>query len=198
MKNDYLWDKKGNDAEVERLENALQAFRYQPTAPPIFPQKVLQIEEKPKFNFFSNIFRFAFTGAASLAILIISLGLWISFSTNKTVEVGEINSPLVEPINVEAQTKVDKQIQPPKDQIDITKQAEPQMIKAKLNREPKPIKTVFRPKTQRAKTDKLEQLTVEEKEAYNQLILALSITGSRLKEVNDKANGIIKTATAVK
>lgn len=198
MKNDYLWDKKGNDAEIERLENALQAFRYQPTAPPIISQKVLEIEEKPKFNFFSNIFRFAFAGAASLAILIISLGLWISFSTNKTVEVGEINSPLVEPTNVETQTNVNTKIQLLKDEIDIKKQVEPQMIKAKLDRVPKLTKTVFQTKVVKVKTNKSDKLTEEEKDAYNQLILALSITGSRLKEVNDKANGIIKTATAVK
>lgn len=196
MKNDYLWDKKGNDDEIERLENALQAFRYQPSAPPIVPQKVLQIEDKPKFSFFSNIFGFAFAGAASLAILTISLGLWISFSTNKTVEVGEVNSSLVESVNVDNQVKVVSHL--PNVEVDTNKQVEPQLIKTKLNKPLKPTRAVFRQKTQRVKTDKLNQLTEEEKEAYNQLILALSITGSRLKEVNDKANGIIKTATAVK
>ena len=29
MENDYLWDKTGEDAEIEQLEKTLQVFRYQ-------------------------------------------------------------------------------------------------------------------------------------------------------------------------
>ena len=29
MKNNYLWDKTGEDAEIEQLEKTLQVFRYQ-------------------------------------------------------------------------------------------------------------------------------------------------------------------------
>ena len=39
MKEDYLWDKTGSDPEIEKLENALKAFRYQETAPPELPAK---------------------------------------------------------------------------------------------------------------------------------------------------------------
>ncbi len=34
MKEDYLWDKTGENHEIERLENALKMFRYKETAPP--------------------------------------------------------------------------------------------------------------------------------------------------------------------
>lgn len=196
MKNDYLWNKKGNDAEIERLENALQGFRYQPTAPPVIPQEILQIEEKPKFSFFPKIFRFAFAGMACLAVLTISLGIWLSFSTNKIEEVGEITSPLVEPINVNNPVKIVSHS--PNVEVGSTKQAETRLIKVRANKAPKPTKTVFQTKVNKVKTNKSDKLTEEEKDAYNQLILALSITGSQLKEVKDKANGIIQTATAVK
>ena len=41
MNEDYLWDKTGEDPEIEKLENALQVFRYKETAPPALPAKAL-------------------------------------------------------------------------------------------------------------------------------------------------------------
>ena len=40
MNNDYLWDKTGEDAEIESLENLLGGLRFQPTAPPALPAAV--------------------------------------------------------------------------------------------------------------------------------------------------------------
>ena len=46
MNEEYLWDKTGEDAEIQQLENALAAFRYQETAPPALPSKILTFQPK--------------------------------------------------------------------------------------------------------------------------------------------------------
>ncbi len=52
MNEDYLWDKIGSDAEVEKLEDALQSLRYRETAAPALPAKILIIKPNPRRNFF--------------------------------------------------------------------------------------------------------------------------------------------------
>ena len=51
MKEDYLWDKTGEDAEIARLENALQAFRYTETRRPNFPKKFSRSSRKRRADF---------------------------------------------------------------------------------------------------------------------------------------------------
>ncbi len=79
MKEDYLWDKTGEDPEIERLEKALTVFRYQETEPPALPAKIIPFERKTPRGFF----RLAFAFAACAAIAIISLGVWLQISSNK-------------------------------------------------------------------------------------------------------------------
>ena len=45
MKEDYLWDKTGSDAEIENLENVLKAFRQTDDAPPEIPAKIFTPDE---------------------------------------------------------------------------------------------------------------------------------------------------------
>src|SRR5215203_3432846 len=82
MKEDYLWDKTGEDLEIQGLENALKAFRYEESAPPPLPQKVFTLE-KPKHGRFFG-FRFAFAAfAAAFVVMILSI-FWLQ-TVNNTI-----------------------------------------------------------------------------------------------------------------
>lgn len=189
MENDYLWDKTGEDKEIERLENALKQFRYQPTAPPVLPVKVLQIEEKPKFSFFN--LRFALAGFACLAIVFVGLGIFLRVANDKIGDIADLSQPIVEPtefpvepINQPAQATLNPKI--------IERGVDKKQIQTtKFVAVSKPNRIVFRQPAPKVKLQKaVIQLTAEEKYAYSQLMLALSITGEKLKEVKNKANSI--------
>lgn len=184
MKEDYLWDKSGEDAGIERLENALKAFRYRETAPPALPVEVLAVEPAKPRRFFQ--FGFAFAGSA--AVVVICFAVWVQLSglklpaaptfaeTNRPKSIEQIvpKEPAPAPIKVSESTPVFS-----KSKVIKTLQRSAPVIR--------PIKAVVR-------TNKLKQpaetLTAEEKYAYDQLMLALSITGSSLKIVKDKVDGI--------
>ncbi|HEX8196664.1 MAG TPA: hypothetical protein VF571_10795 [Pyrinomonadaceae bacterium] len=194
MKQDYLWDKTGADPEIESLENALAVFRYKEIAPPALPAKVIPFKkESPRRSF-----RFAYAIAACTAFLMIGLGVWFQFSTNETapqesiaqtiepqipatipdVEAVEHKAPIVNNAETSPKTKIESAIR---------------ISAPKAVRKNKIIPAVIRPTEKRAgnivakKSD--VQLTKEEQHAYDQLMLALSITSSKLKLVKDKVEG---------
>jgi hypothetical protein len=83
MKTDeYLWDKTGSDTEIERLEGALAAFRYKASDPPALPDESTPAKAYRAWS----IPRFAFASAmaASFAVLLVSIGLWMQPSTITT------------------------------------------------------------------------------------------------------------------
>ena len=80
MKEDYLWNKTGADAEIERLENALKAFRYQETAPPELPAKIIPFRnENRRADFSDSLSR----SAAFACLIVVCLGVWFQFSSEK-------------------------------------------------------------------------------------------------------------------
>lgn len=215
MNEDYLWNKTGENAEIEKLENALQAFRYQETAPPALPAKIIPFERKTSRGFF----RLAFAFTAFATVLVICLGVWLQFSDNKTevaANSSEIIAPKFEensakmipaekPIDsigeiAETPKQITKQkvvkIEPPKQSI------ERKIIKVKQNIPS--VKNQTNLSAQNHKIEKLNdlvaqntevkkspvKLTKEEKYAYDQLMLALSITSSKLKLVTDKIENV--------
>lgn len=189
MENDYLWDKTGEDKEIERLESALQAFRYQPTVPPVLPIKMLQIEEKPKFSFFN--LRFALAGFACLAILLVGLGIFLNTANDKFVVVEDLSTPIVAPIKISTEPIVEPIVKPEIPSTPaMTRVTEKKPIQPKFVTISKPTRIVFYQPAPKAKPNKVIKLTEEEKFAYDQLMLALSITGEKLKEVKNKANSI--------
>lgn len=187
MENDYLWDKSGEDEEIERLENALKGFRYQPVSAPILPVKVLQIEQKPKFSFFN--FRFAAAGFACLVITFIGLGIFLQSSNDKIEGIADLSQPIVQPIKFENKT-APVFIEPIVKTPTISQSIVRKISHTKEFETPKVQKTVLRKSFAKIKPNKEIILTEEEKFAYNQLMLALSITSEKLKEVKDKANGL--------
>lgn len=190
MKEDYLWDKTGKDPEIEHLENALRAFRWQETAPPALPAKIIPFEAKSPFRFFR--LSVAFAGFAALTL--VCLGIWFQFANGK-IETAQNAPETAAPQKVETLTKevsVEKQANFPVEKPETPKQlverktekvgkiAAPQIVRKNNSTVARNIK-IKKPS---------EKLTKEETYAYNQLMLALSITGSKLKLVREKIDGI--------
>lgn len=171
MKDEYLWQKTGEDPEIARLEKALAVFRYREDAPP-----ALTVEEELR----PRRWRFAFAIASFAAIAIVVI---VSMQMSRTAEddivfVNEstvatpppVQSP-VTPIRNTGDTAAPKR-QSRRDILPTT---------AALTRRPKP-------KTPRPEA-RLAALTEEERYAYGQLMLALSISSEKLKVVQDAING---------
>lgn len=195
MKEDYLWDKTGEDSEIERLENVLLMFRYQETEPPALPAKIIPFERKTPRSFF----RLAFALAACAAFVIVSVGVWFQFS-GKKIEIAKhsiqtIAPPIIE--NVSNETAVKRQDNLIVKKVEVAKQtAEPQVIK--IRKAVPPI--VRQNKTVAQKVEVIKptiKLTKDEKYAYSQLMLALSITSSKLKLVTDKIEGVEEKNTVL-
>ena len=194
MKQDYLWDKTGADPEIENLENALAVFRYKETALPALPAKIIPFKkESPRRSF-----RFAYAIAACTAFVMIGLGVWFQFSTNE-IATQENFAQTIQPQIPETIPDV-KVVENP---APIANNAETSpktpIESAKRISAPKPVRknkiipAVVRPTEKRlgnivAKKSDV-QLTKEEQYAYDQLMLALSITSSKLKLVKDKVEG---------
>jgi hypothetical protein len=199
MKEDYLWDKTGQDFEIERLENALMAFRYQETAPPALPAKIIPFEKKNRWSFF----RLSFASAAFAAFMFVCLGVWFQFS-NKKIEVAkdfsqtqktETAKVLTDKIALPIDKKVSDEIPFKKSgEVMVDKVATPkQSIKRNIVKIRKSVPTNAQPNNLIARNIEAKKpevkLTKEEKYAYDQLMLALSITSSKLKLVSEKVSG---------
>ena len=204
---DYLWDKTGSDPEIERLEQALMMFRSKETAPPALPAKVLPFPEKipgkiaektPRFRF-----SFAFAFAACAAIVLITFAVFFQLSNSKTA-MSVDSAKTVEP-ETNSETKNDsintnranvssiekaeipKQVEAPKQ---ITKQIVQETAKQNVVKKHENILAKSRPNKTIAENAAVKTpavtLTAEEQNAYDQLMLALSITSSKLNIVKDK------------
>lgn len=186
MNEDYLWDKTGEDLEIEKLENALQAFRYRETAPPALPANAVPSEKETPRGFF----QFAFAFAACAACVVVLLGVWFQFSSNE-IEVVEDLTETISPPTVSDEIFVKK----PDVTTVSTINNPPQTVKRNIVKIRKSVPPVARQnkitvaRNVEVKTPSVK-LTEEEKYAYEQLMLALSITGSKLKLVRDKVEGI--------
>jgi hypothetical protein len=193
MKEDYLWDKTGEDAQIEALENALAAFRSIENAPPELPQKVFTVEKaKARRRFFQFGFGFASLAAFATALIIFSFAWLQTGDAEMTAagEVREIDAPH-RPGKIAGDSFIDtgkpEDFKPP-----ANPSSETRPIAVKIRRPASaPVIRRSKPEAPSKKSPEPSQtLTAEEKYAYDQLMLALSITGSKLKIVQDKVKGI--------
>ncbi len=187
MKEDYLWDKTGADPEIQRLENALRVFRYRETAPPALPAKIIPFERKISRRFF----RLAFAFAVCAAFIIVSLGVWLQISNEKIEVAKDSTEATVTPVSKKVFDKIADE--KPDDltvkKVEVQKQsAEQKFIKVRkiVPASVRQNKTI----AQNVEVNKAIKLTKEEKYAYNQLMLALSITSSKLRLVEEKIYGV--------
>jgi cytoskeletal protein RodZ len=185
MKEDYLWDKTGNDAEIERLENSLKSFRYKETAPPnVISAKKSLVVEKPSRRNFS--FSFASAFATCVFLILILVGVWLRFANNKSVENFSKTSSTPDIVAVPL-----KEIEP-QPLISTDKAVKP-ATKIKFERKERIVPRKMIQRRNNVPKNKTEDdeiiVTAEEKEAFDQLMLALLITSEKLKLVRDKVNG---------
>lgn len=211
-KEEYLWSKTGTaDSEIERLENALQVFRYDAAsnAPHVLPAKVVPFSKKSSLPSFSThrVFRRALAFAACAAFVAVLLGVRYQIDSNNNYS--EISSaealvvsenyasfPDDEPVINEVKNSVTSKSSgySVAKKIEYTKQSEGRKP-VKARRVFSAIdsqKTDFRSKKIVRNVEPVKQivkLTAEEKYAYERLILALSITSSKFKLVKDKVEG---------
>lgn len=182
MNEEYLWNKQGEDAGIERLENALKAFRCKETAPPAIFSKNPDFQENRPHRWFPFAIAFA---ASAAALILIALFLSFSFSGNEVNEAkvaSEISAPETKEKTVLENT-IRKPTKVPVEKVEFVKPKVFTVSQAKslTQRSPKQIAR----KTQ-TKKPAATKLTDEEKYAYGQLMLALSITNSKLNIVKDK------------
>jgi len=189
MKDDYLWDKTGEDAEIEALENALTAFRFQENAPPALPQTVLTVERRD----WRKVFRFGFPAFAALASLAIVFSLvWFALTGGGKIPAAGIAAKTTELEKAEksAQDTVIEQ----RDLLPQPIQSAPPLLKTRsvkvIQKRVPPLRPLKAFQRKPKLKEPAETLTAEERYAYNQLMLALSITGTQLKIVRDKVQGI--------
>lgn len=193
MKDDYLWDKSGDDPEIKRLEDVLAVFQYKETAAPALQTaKILAFPERSKRREYS----FAYAMAACVTIAIV-MGIWSQISRGVETETDLARTTPqnnTESTNEQIVKNVDSLT------IDEIQKADPPVGPApvKIRAGVTPVRHARTIVRKSGKANPTVTLTSEEKFAYGQLILALSITGSKLKIVQDKVNGVEEGKTNVK
>lgn len=189
MNEEYLWNKTGEDAEIESLETALKAFRYRETAPPELPAKQLFFEEKPTRR---RWFPFIFAFGSGFAVILFAVILLFNFSTKKVDEAKndtEISAPKTQEKQAE-KTILQIAVEPPKalseKTIETTKPKIVKVVESKSS-----IKVSNKQIARKIENKKPSvKLTDEEKFAYDQLMIALSVTSAKLNIVKDKMKTI--------
>lgn len=189
MNEEYLWNKTGEDAEIESLENALKAFRYRETAPPELPSKQLVFEEKPTRR---SWFPFIFAFGSGFAVILFAVILLFNFSTKKVDEAKndtEISAPKTQEKQAE-KTILQIAVEPPKALSEKTiETTKPKIVKVVESKSSTKVSTKQIARKIENKKPSVK-LTDEEKFAYDQLMIALSVTSAKLNIVKDKMKTI--------
>ena len=185
MNDEYLWQKTGSDPDIEKLEHKLAVFRHH-EAPLNFPvaEKTVEITAIPRWRI-----SLAFAFAASVIAAVLGGAILIGSVNNEEAETVFVASPELETLSPPPPAADEKKATPAPAPAAAPKVV-PQFAQSK--HDPIIIRTNGaldrRPKTKESKPATVA-LTEEEKYAYRQLMLALSISSSKLKLVQDTING---------
>ncbi|QQS41092.1 MAG: hypothetical protein IPM63_17280 [Acidobacteriota bacterium] len=179
MNEDYLWDRTGTDAGIEDLERKLAPFRLKTKeAPRAVP--AAEPRSRPRFGF-----RLAFAGLSFASVLVVAfvffaggLGSQDPGSLSVRVESAPSTVSAVEIPDAPSVSKAVSFRETAAGSVNRRRRAAAQT-------EPMPAL----PAPEQPAEDHLATLTEEEREAYDKLMLALSVTTSSLKLVQDKADG---------
>ena len=175
MNEEYLWQKTGEDAETMELENALAAFRYREDDPPVVP--VATEERAPRRWKFALAF-----AVPAFATAVLAVAIWLPIGNGvDDSDVTFVYDP--EPAIVE---------QPAPNPLPVAQPSQPPKQPVRRGEVQPTIASVRRrsiAKSHPAKTSTVA-LTDDERYAYQQLMLALSISSSKLKIVQDAVNGV--------
>ena len=186
MNDEYLWQKTGEDPEIERLEKTLAVFRYRNAV----PAAAAIVADEPAAE---RAWRWRLSSAfafASFAAIVIATVVWLETTRDGDADIGDV---------VFVQSPADAQVfepivEPGPPPVQTAPERRPRNTRGKINRTNasvyrRPIAKHAAPKYS------IAALTKEERHAYEQLMLALSITGSKLKIVQDTINGTEDTGS---
>ncbi|MFL6467107.1 MAG: hypothetical protein ACJ72Z_04025 [Pyrinomonadaceae bacterium] len=175
MNEEYLWSKKGSDREIEKFESLLSEFRFKEGPPPELPAlNVVKVG-----SHFRRRFSWAalFVTAAAASVLAMIWVVTNSGDKGSSIAIGPDRIPSVS-------APVSGEILEPR-----TEEPKPEIASVPFLRKPRFVKTVFRPRrnprTPQTTFAQKQDLTREERYAYDRLMLALAITGTKLKVVQD-------------
>jgi hypothetical protein len=172
MNDEYLWQKTGEDPEIAKLEETLAVFRYREDAAP-----ALTITQPAKPGRWRLLVGLAVPAFAAVAI---AGGMWIRKDES---EITFIHQPPAEVLQ--------KPVEPAAPAVQPT--SAPKQPVDRRTRGAQSASLVV-PRRARAKThprrSETVALTKEERYAYRQLMLALSISGSQLNIVRNTINGV--------
>lgn len=182
MNEDYLWNKTGDDAETKRLEEVLTVFRYQESEAPALP---VAKAANSKSSVWKLSFAFSFATCVAAVIL---LNVWFQNSNGDLASLE--NSPAVP-----AEAGIQPQTESGEDRTNVSsfdKDENAHRTTGRNARVRRSVSLIPRKRTVENSADPLNaaKLTKEEKYAYDQLMLALSITTEKLKIVQDKIHGV--------
>ena len=184
MNDEYLWQKTGKDPEIESLENSLAVFRYRQDAPPIFSaERAIAIEKPSRWQITLPL---AFATCLGIVVLAAS---WILISRDGSNPAGKPDELVF------VQGSGDSPDVTPEVQLPEAPVRDAEVPRRPANSGHKKIGRTSavlrrRPKIKdAAPRDSIAALTKEERFAYRQLMIALSITGSKLKIVKNAIDG---------
>jgi hypothetical protein len=186
MKDDYLWDMTGNDPKIARMESVLEVFRYQETKAPELPaaKPLRAIENANKRPF---AFAFAF---AAIAVVVTAAGVWFqSLSTTNVAEDLAVSAPLPTESGSPGEHVLSGDDGPNPIRLSVVEQ--PGRRRVVGHKAARTLSDQRAKLTVRRSGDRMTAgLTERERYAYEQLMLALSITSSKLQIVQDTIDGV--------
>jgi len=178
MKDDYLWDRTGEpDPEIQQLEQVLGALRYQPRSLDI-PDRLAPVQKR---TFFPRLVAIA----ATIAMMLLGIGLWFGLQRQQTTEVSKGgNKPVTTTSVIQTAVVAPNADNPPAASLPPT------------DRGDKPIRHRVNPGVARSRQPTLNtpELTATERKeaevAKEQLMLALRVASSKLNFAQKKAQEI--------
>ncbi len=186
MKEDYIWDKTGRDPDVERLEELLSVLRFKDHKEAA--AHVIEFPSKTK----RNLQPWIFAMAACVALAAAALAAW-----NLSMNAGD-PPPVQMAVNIDEDGSSESAISNiDRSEASISKVSIPSPQRAvALKKRSEPLKRKYAAVSRkRQERSKLPALTEEEKYAYGQLMLALSITSSKWQVVQESINGVEEVST---
>lgn len=174
MNNEYLWDRTGSDAEIERLESMLEGLAFRPAEVPPAPAREIKFA-MPRSNW---LMRFGLGFAAAAACIAVVAGMFAIRDRQAPNVAVAVDTP---PLKISAPA-----VQLPDGAEYVKASTAPQRKHRPKKRVRREAVTLPSPPPQRPLP---LTLTAEERDAYRQLMIALSITGEQLSIVREKLNG---------
>lgn len=194
MSEDYLWNKSGSDDEIEHLERLLSEFRADVSAVPVMPTVGTVTDRVSAVSGWLGIVAWLreprFALGAVLPIVALLVLVWFQMK------------PAVRPVGIDAvadSAAVPEVVALPEGDrvLTVTPPAAvngtvvPAVSRQRNNfaHLPGSVRRRVSPRRIVPAESRNDEFSAEERRAYDQLILALSVTGAKLKIVSDAVQG---------